>query len=288
MNPKIIRSLLTALLSIACAPALNGQSSAFTYQGRLNLNGAPANGIYDLAFSLFSTSSGGSPVPSPFTNNATAISNGLFTVTITSLVDGVFNGSAYWLEISARTNGAASFTTLTPRQEVTHTPYAIFAEGAKATGLIGTLPPTSFSGTYGAAVAMNNANNTFSGSFSGNGANVSNVNAALLGGLTASNFWKLGGNNVAPGQFLGTTNYQPLEFKVNNQRALRLEPTASTDTVNVIGGSSRNFVGAGVAGATIGGGGTGEYQGNAYTNQVGANFGTVSGGAGNTILLNAE
>ena len=128
MKSNLIRlaCLLTALLALA--KGIHAQGTAFTYQGRLNLNGTPANGSYDLTFSLFAVPSGSNPVPTPFTNSATAISNGLFTVVITSFIDGAFNGTPYWLEIGARTNGAGSFTTLAPRQQVTPTPYAIFAE----------------------------------------------------------------------------------------------------------------------------------------------------------------
>jgi len=85
--------------------------------------------------------------------------------------------------------------------------------------------------------------------------------------------------------FLGTTDNQPLEFKANGRRALRLEPTTDdvshANTVNVIGGSPMNFVTPGVYGATIAGGG-GEYGGTSYTNRVTAGFGTVGGGLGNT------
>src|SRR5256885_2212174 len=46
--------------------------------------------------------------------------------------------------------------------------------------------------------------------------------------------------------FLGTTDNQPLEFKVNGRRALRLEPTADdaghSNIVNVISGSPVNLV----------------------------------------------
>ena len=130
----------------------------------------------------------------------------------------------------------------------------------------------------------------------GNPNKVLNLNADLLDGQDSSAFaatshnhdtayWKQGGNaGTGPGpKFLGTVDNQPLEFKVNNQRGLRLEPTTYTDTVNVIGGSARNFVGAGAVGATIGGGGSGNYNSDAMTNRVEASFGTVSGGAQNTI-----
>jgi hypothetical protein len=55
--------------------------------------------------------------------------NGLFTV----LVDfgpGVFTGETNWLEIGVETNGTTLVTTLTPRQQLTPVPYAIYAETA--------------------------------------------------------------------------------------------------------------------------------------------------------------
>jgi hypothetical protein len=51
---------------------------------------------------------------------------------------------------------------------------------------------------------------------------------------------------------------------------------------SLIGGSPINFVGGGVVGATIGGGGATNYNGSSYTNSVTGNFGTVGGGLGNT------
>jgi hypothetical protein len=57
---------------------------------------------------------------------------------------------------------------------------------------------------------------------------------------------------------------------------------------NVIGGSSVNYIGNGVVGATISGGGALSYPGGPLTNSVTGNFGTVSGGARNTAgALNA-
>ena len=89
-------------------------------------------------------------------------------------------------------------------------------------------------------------------------------------------YWKLTGNaGTNPGtNFLGTTDNQALEFKVNNARALRLEPNATSP--NIIGGYSGNSVTAGVYGATIGGGG--ESTG---TNRVTDDYGTVGGGFNN-------
>jgi trimeric autotransporter adhesin len=90
-------------------------------------------------------------------------------------------------------------------------------------------------------------------------------------------------NAASAGGLLSLAN-APLDMTVSGQRALRLEP-ATNGGPNVIGGSSKNFASAGVSGATIGGGG-GQWRNGGltynYTNQVKGDFGTVSGGAGNT------
>ena len=99
------------------------QVTAFTYQGRLNDGGNPANGSYDLQFTLYDAGTNGNVFGS-LTNTATAVSNGLFLVTLD--FGSVFNGSNYWLEIAARTNGSGAFSTLSPRQPITPTPYAIY------------------------------------------------------------------------------------------------------------------------------------------------------------------
>src|SRR5437660_5829490 len=172
------------------------------------------------------------------------------------------------------------FSTLTPRQPITAAPYAITAGN-----LTGTVSATGLSGTYSSAMTLNNVSN----SFTGNGSGLTDVNAATLGGLSSSNFWKTTGNagsNPTNGAFLGTTDNQPLEIKVNGTRALRLEPTPNdadhSNIVNVVAGSRGNFVGAGVTGATIAGGGAVNYFGDPSTNKVMFDFGTVSGGMDNT------
>ncbi|MCB9088508.1 MAG: hypothetical protein H6628_09385 [Calditrichae bacterium] len=106
--------------------------------------------------------------------------------------------------------------------------------------------------------------------------------AAFVGdgsGLTNSG-WSLTGNagTVGGTNFIGTTDNVALDFRVNNMRALRIEPAGASGIIpNIIGGSQENSVSAGVAGATIGGGG--EFS---SPNQVTAGGGTVSGGRGNT------
>jgi len=117
----------------------HAQGTAFTYQGRLNNTGNPANGLYDIRAGLYASGSGGALISALYTNSAVPVSNGLFTITLD--FGSLFDGTPYWLQIGVRTNGGgASFTPLSPRQELTPTPYAIFAEGANAAGLSGTVP----------------------------------------------------------------------------------------------------------------------------------------------------
>lgn len=118
-------AFLTFNLQFSVAPA---QTTAFTYQGRLGSGGNPANGVYDLKFSLFNTNADGIALTPPVTNNAVTVSNGLFT-TLVDFGSGAFAGGSNWLEIAVSTNGASDFATLTPRQQVTPTPYAVMTEG---------------------------------------------------------------------------------------------------------------------------------------------------------------
>src|SRR5215471_10593812 len=79
------------ILASAFGFRASAQSTAFTYQGRLNNGANPANGLYDLGFAVYDAATGGTPQGSPFTNSATAVSNGLFTVTL-DFGPGVFTG----------------------------------------------------------------------------------------------------------------------------------------------------------------------------------------------------
>jgi len=259
----------------------HAQSTAFTYQGRLNSGGGPASGLYDYRFKLYSDPLGNTQVGSSYSTNAIPVTNGLFTTTI-DFGAGIFTGSNYWLEVDVKTNLAGSYTVLSPLQGVTPTPYAIFA--TTASNVSGTVSAAQISG----AVANGNlpssptvTGTVTAGSFAGNGASVTNVNATTLNGMTAGNFWQTGGNNVVAGQFLGSINNQPVIVKANSQEAMRFEPT--TDTPNVVGGYSGNYVQPGLPGVTIGGGGTG-IGGQSNIVIYNGSYATIAGGFANTVL----
>ena len=301
-----IHSLIIVLALLASTHHATAQGNAFTYQGRLNSGGSPASGTYNLTFTLFGTNTGGVPAAGPVSVDNVIITNGLFTVPV-DFGPGVFTGTNDWLEIGVATNGG-SFSTLAPRQELTPTPYAIYAEAVTASGISGTYanPVTfnngadMFDGTfYGEFLGGNFIGGNFSGQFLGDGSGLINLNASQLASGTvpdarlAGNLartdqvWLLNGNaGTTPGvNFVGTTDYQALELHVNGLRAVRLEPVTNTNilsAVNVIGGSPFNSVTAGVAGATIGGGGASTYSGLPAANHVLGDFNTIGGGWDNT------
>lgn len=277
------KTLVSSLLLLAFAggslsAALVG--TAFTYQGQLSDGGQPANGSYDLKFTLYDTpTSGTGLVAGPITNSPVIVSNGLFT---TMLDFGpVMSRAALWLEIGVRSNGLATdFMRLSPRQQLTPTPYAIYATDAEAAGMAYSVAPSSVNSSSLTPGAVNQL---------GLAANAVTSAKITDGTITAADvspntFWNITGNSgTAPGtQFLGTTDNHPLEIKVNGQRVFRLE-AAPYDSMNVIAGWSGNTVAADVAGATIGGGGTGTWPGGPFANRVDASLGTVSGGRGNWI-----
>lgn len=104
------------------------------------------------------------------------------------------------------------------------------------------------------------------------------LTVAATGSGTGSGWGLTGNTGTSAGtDYLGTSDNQPLEFRVFAQRGLRLEPTAQTDTINLIGGSSANGA-AGALGATIAGGGS-----PGDPNLVTAGFGVIGGGQGNEV-----
>ena len=146
---KTVKTLLLTL-SLTVATILPGfaQGTAFTYQGRLINGGNPANGSYDFTFTIFGTTNGGSPLTQTITNSTVTVNNGLFTSTLD--FGNFLTGNPAWLEIGVRSNGNSGFVTLVPRQQLTPTPYAMFAN--TASNVVGTINGNQITtGSIGAA-----------------------------------------------------------------------------------------------------------------------------------------
>ncbi len=291
--------------------------AAFTYQGKLTDGGAPANGTYDFEFKLYDDLSGGIQVGNTVTQDDVTVTDGLFTAQL-DFGSGAFQGESRYLKIGVRPGSSTgTYATLTPRQPLTAAPYASYALAAPWSGLSGI--PAGFADgvdddtTYTAGTGLTLSGSEFSllGSYrlpqactngqlskwngsawtctadndttytAGTGLTPSGGQFSLDTAYTDGRYWQLGGNTLSADGSLGSANNYALNFVVNNQRALRLEPNAASP--NVIGGYSGNTVTSGVSGATIGGGGSsdntcGMLNNLPCTNRVTDDYGTVGGG----------
>ncbi len=93
--------------------------ASFTYQGRIEADGVPADGAVLMEFKLWDAASGGAAVAT-VPSSAVAVANGLFAVQLT-FGSAHFTGDKRWIETIA--NGISL-----GRVELTATPYAAFAQ----------------------------------------------------------------------------------------------------------------------------------------------------------------
>ena len=118
-NKQAALSVFHTIVFVLLMSAFNqaaAQTTAFTYQGKLDDTGSPANGAYDFEFRLFDAVSGGAQVGSTATINDLTVTAGIFTTTL-DFGAAAFPGADRWLEISVRAGASTgSYTTLTPRQ----------------------------------------------------------------------------------------------------------------------------------------------------------------------------
>lgn len=283
---RAVNSKLFIVLGWLCSGlGVWAQGTAFTYQGHLTSGGIPANGRFDLRFTLHNAVTLGSQVGAALTNTPVDVSNGVFTV----LLDfgSVFDGSSRWLAIGVRTNGAADdFFTLSPRQMLASTPYAIRAANYSgtlaATNLTGKIPDANLSTNV--ALLTNNAvftRSVIASNFIGSGLLLTNLSATNLigtipdshlstnlafvntsntvfkGAVTATNFFGYGGGltNV-PGRIfeyvataanlMATANFGYL--CTNNSTAVVVTLPA---TANIRVGETVRVTGAGAGGWVV-------------------------------------
>lgn len=284
----LLSLLLLAAVSFA-APAL-AQSGAFTYEGRLAEHDAPANGTYELEFTLWDSASGGQPVTAATlgTPGGITVTAGRFAVVL-DFGAGALNGQPRWIELAVRARGStAPFTVIAPRQSLPVAPYAVFATvaGGAADGTIHTAALAANAVTapkIAAGQVVKGINNLQDAVTLQAGPNVrlnTRGNTITISAPAAPDTnqpaWSLTGNaGTDATNFLGTTDGQPLELRVNNTRALRLELNA-LGRPNLIGGNTNNRAAAALTGVVIAGG---------VSNSVeqAANYATIAGGVGNAI-----
>lgn len=115
-----LMTLLAHAALLLCPAAGLGQT-AFTYQGQLKDAGVPLNGTVDIDASLWDADVAGNQIGATVNLVGVAVANGLFTVQL-DFGAASYDGASRWLEI------AVNATPLAPRQELTPTPHAVFAQ----------------------------------------------------------------------------------------------------------------------------------------------------------------
>ncbi len=227
--------------------------SHFTYQGLIKKDGSPYTGTCDLTFTLYSDESTATAIGSPFNASNTSVNNGLFTVHL-EFGSPIFNGTKRWLEVQSKCPaGNGIMTVLGPRQELTSAPHAAYALQAGSAS-----SSVTFSGSLGGDVTGTQGSASV---VQLRGQPVSSTPPTLTGQVlkwdgskwgpgtddNTTSFWSLTGNQGTnpASQFIGTVDNTPFELRVNNARALRIEPNSSP---NIIGGYSANSSDAGVVG----------------------------------------
>jgi len=253
-------------------PTCSAQGTAFTYQGLLNSSGNPVNGTYDLTFTLFGTSAGGTAIAGPVTNSAVAVSNGLFSLTMD--FGNQFTGSDRWLEIGVRPTGGGAFTTLSPRQQLTPTPYAITAED-----IAGVVSYNTVTGQYAAIGGgyANSATNEYT-TVAGGYQNTAGAFGSVVGGGAENTASSPDGSSTVSG------GYQNISSGDSSAVGGGANNSATNSYATVAGGDSNT---AGGSGAAVGGGNGNIASGGntaiagGYFNTASGNAATVPGGSGN-------
>ncbi|MHC4546427.1 MAG: coiled-coil domain-containing protein [Planctomycetota bacterium] len=130
MRTVKISLILGFVLFLAIVLEAEPVGTKFTYQGRLIDANNAADGFYDFQFRLYDDPNTGSQQGSTIDLNDLDVIDGYFTVELDFGSD-VFDGNSVWLEIGVRPDDSNDvYTILSPRQEVTPMPYAIYAKTA--------------------------------------------------------------------------------------------------------------------------------------------------------------
>jgi len=269
--------------------------TGFTYQGRLKDAGEPVNMTCDFLFTLFGSMDGTDQIGVTEERISVLVNDGYFTMPNLDY-GSVFSGESRYLEIAVRCpSGDGAFETLSPRQELTAVPYAIYAYNARNTwqldGNTGTSIGVHFLGTTDSQPLELRTDNTHAlrlepgietpnliGGFSGNYVDEGVSGGTIGGGGSPNNDGEYAPNKV-------TDDYGTIGGGGNNLVGSNDE-NATNDPYGTIAGGLANSVSGQYA--TIGGGWSNESVsygaviGGGINNTASDSAATISGGSANT------
>jgi hypothetical protein len=253
MYKAFIFILLILLIIFYGLRSVEAQTGSFTYQGSLKDGANAASGNYDMTVEIYDAETGGNLVGSTnFTN--VAVAGGIFSLNIAG-AQSVFPGAARYLQLKVKRSGTNDFTTLSPRQLVTSSPYAIKSlnavtadnalqiGGLSANQLVQTndarlsdaRPPTPGSTSYIQNSETLQPNTSFN--IGGNGLlngyiRAGNINSA--GAITANGYGYIGGT-LYVGTFSSPIGYKAI-FVNTSSNGLRVETQTEGGKIASFGG----------------------------------------------------
>ncbi len=280
---SLIAMALTAVL-LALAPGVRAADvgTAFSYQGRLIHDGVRVNSTADFEFRLWDAATDGAQVGSTVTVSNKTVAGGMFTVKL-DFGAYAFTDQARWLEVAVRVphdpTGVEPFNTLTPRQELTPTPYAISAQSGG--GPRGVQEFTDVGDhTWVAPAGVTKVMVELSGGCGGGGGGGSSI-APIEGGA----FWGGQGGGGGAGGYLrlvvDVTPGQTYTVRIGTAGAGGDGAVPGGDGTNGTGGSSTEFEGPGPVVLASVAGGEGGHGGTAATSSSPGTSG--AGGAGGGV-----
>jgi hypothetical protein len=214
-------------LSLVTAAA---QQTSFTYQGKLSDNGSPATGNYDLQFALFDGATGGAQIGQTQTVANVSAGGGVFTVTL-DFGPSAFPGATRFLEISARPSGGGAFTLLTPRQQISSTPYAVRSLNSTTADVANNAQQLA---GVAAAQYVQTSDSRLTDSRSPT-AGSSNYIQNTASPQTNSDF-NISGNGIAGGTLSGNLLNAATQYNINGNRALGVTGAGVRPTSNTFAG----------------------------------------------------
>src|SRR5205814_3797499 len=117
-------TLLFISLVVLSINVAKGQTTAFSYHGRLTDGGSAANGSFQMQFKLFDSLSGGTQIGSTIADVPVTVNQGTFAVRL-DFGSNALSGANRWVEIAVRHNSGESYSTLSPREQLASSPYAV-------------------------------------------------------------------------------------------------------------------------------------------------------------------
>jgi endosialidase-like protein len=301
--------ILIALCALIFQSA-SAQTGGITYQGSLKDGGNPANGQYDFEFKLYDTDTVGTGTQhgGAVLQSGVTVTGGTFTVLLGfPSCATCFDGSARFLEISVKPVGSGTFTTLSPRQFISSTPYALRSSRAGlADGLsvacVNCVTSSQIQSVQGSQVTGNIAGSQINGTIpvasvpSGSASYIQNTSTQQ-----ASSNFNVSGNGTVGGTLKGNIVTATTQYNLGDGRilgapgSLNLFAGLSAGSSNTTG-AGNSFFGTGAGLNNAEGSGNSFFGLNAGTfNTTGiqnAFFGGIAGssnttGNGNTIIGNS-